>query len=439
MCTSERSTDYAVMTPALRINSERLNTTLQASCTKWGALSELSTGMCRLTLSQEDKEVRDWLVAECKSLGCDVKIDQMGNIFAIRPGKAKDKKPIAMGSHLDTQPAGGRYDGILGVQAALEVLRTLHENKLETHCPIALIDWTNEEGARFPGAMMASGVWSTKSSTPLEACWGIQDKEGIFMKQALQDIGYLGSVPCDYRENGLECHFELHIEQGPILEREGKSVAVVTSVQGMKWFAIRVKGREGHSGTTPMTGRSDALVTASRLITAVRDTALKTELGVATVGVINNDTSSQAMIPGGIDFIIDIRCSTDEMVDQLASTIFAAFDDIVKQESNGTQYEVKRTWGLPESKFHANCIDSVRAAVSKEVAEDQIMDMKSRAGHDSAWTSRTCPTSMIFVPSKEGISHSPNEYTSPEHCALGAQVLINAVLEYDRSVKEGKY
>ncbi len=185
---------------------------------------------------------------------------------------------------------GGRFDGILGVQSALEVLRTLTENNIETHCPIALIDWTNEEGARFPGAMMCSGVWSTKSSTDLEACYKLKDSDGICMRKALEDIGYLGETPCDYRENGLESYFELHIEQGPKLEAANKKVGVVTAVQGMKWFAVRVSGIEGHSGTTPMDGRSDALVTASRLITAVSDTAKSTGLGVATVGVISNDT-----------------------------------------------------------------------------------------------------------------------------------------------------
>jgi hydantoinase/carbamoylase family amidase len=334
---------------------------------------------------------------------------------------------------------GGRYDGILGVQAALEVLRTLHENNISTHCPIALIDWTNEEGARFPGAMMASGVWSTKSSTPLEACWEIQDKEGTRMKQALKQIGYLGETRCDHRENGLECHFELHIEQGPILEQEDKSVGIVTSVQGMKWYSVRVSGVEGHSGTTPMSDRSDALVTASRLITAVRDTALKAELGVATVGVINSDTSSQATIPAGIEFIIDVRCSTDEIVDQLATAILKAFDGIITSENNGTSYTIQRTWGLPESKFHARCIDAVRTSALAAVGEGQTMDMKSRAGHDSAWTSRVCPTSMIFVPSKDGISHNPNEYTSPEHCALGAQILLDAVLCYDEKAQAGEY
>ncbi|KAF2183805.1 putative N-carbamoyl-L-amino acid hydrolase [Zopfia rhizophila CBS 207.26] len=332
-----------------------------------------------------------------------------------------------MGSHLDTQPAGGRYDGILGVQAALEVLGMLHENKVETYCPVALVDGTNEEGARFPGAMMASGVWSTKSSTPLEACWTIQDKEGVLMMQALKDNGYLGATPCDYRENGLECHFELHIEQG-----------LYWNEQGMQWFAVRVTGVEGHSGTTPMTGRSDALVTASRLITAVRDTALRTELGVATVGVINSDTS-QATIPASIDFIIDIRCSTDEMVEELATQIFQAFDAIISQENNGTASEIKRTWGLPESKFHENCIKAARVSALMEVDEHQIMDMKSRAGHDSAWTSRVCPTSMIFVPSKDGILHNPNEYTSPENCALGAQILLLSVLRYDYHARLGAY
>ncbi|KAF2878483.1 hypothetical protein BDV95DRAFT_479716 [Massariosphaeria phaeospora] len=428
--------------PALRINADRLNSTLQSTCTQWGALSAPSTGMRRLALSQEDKHARDWLVQECTSLGCRITIDQMGNIFAARRGMAKDRmlrQPIGMGSHLDTQPAGGRYDGILGVHAALEVLRTLHDHQVWTHSPLALINWTNEEGARFPGAMMASGVWSTKSSTPLEACWETRDKDGVRMKQALADTGYLGETPCDYTENGLQAHFELHIEQGPILEREGKSVGIVTSVQGMKWFAVRVTGREGHSGTTPMPERSDALVTASRLIAAVRDTALKTDLGVATVGVIHSDTSSQATIPAGIDFTIDIRCSTDEMVDELASAVFEAFDTIIEEESNGTLYVVQRTWGLPESKFHEHCIAAVRASAVREVGEQRIMDMKSRAGHDSAWTSRVCPTSMIFVPSKDGISHNPNEYTSPEHCALGAQILLDSVLHYDKRLKQGEW
>lgn len=421
---------------ALRINGDRLNSTLQSTCTSWGALPN-STGMRRLALSQEDRAVRDWLVNECKVLGCDVKVDQMGNIFAVRPGTSMEKKPIAMGSHLDTQPAGGRYDGILGVQAALEILRTLNENKVETHCPIALIDWTNEEGARFPGAMMCSGVWSTKSSSDLEACYKVVDTDGITMRNALAGIGYLGVMPCDYRQNGLESYFELHIEQGPKMESTSKKIGVVTAVQGMKWFSVRVTGVEGHSGTTPMSSRSDALVTASKLITTVSVTAKSTVLGVATVGVITNDTQSQATIPSGVEFIIDVRCSTDQMVDELCNTIFKNFDEIIQRENNLTRYEIVRTWGLPESVFHEDCINAVRAAAEEEVGSSHIMDMKSGAGHDAAWTSKVCKTSMIFVPSKDGISHNPHEYTSPEDCAVGAQVLFSAVMRYDSAVKNG--
>lgn len=178
---------------------------------------------------------------------------------------------------------------------------------------------------------------------------------------------------------------------------------------------------------------------ASRFIAAVRDTARNTELGVATVGVINSDSSSMCIIPGGIDFIIDIRCSTDDMVEQLSVAIFAAFDNIIMEEGNGTAYRITDSWGLPEAKFHSKCIDVMRKATLDEVPESHQMDMKSRAGHDSAWVSQVCPTSMIFVPSKDGISHNPNEYTSPEHCALGAQVLLNAVLEYDARVRRGEY
>jgi hydantoinase/carbamoylase family amidase len=273
----------------------------------------------------------------------------------------------------------------------------------------------------------------------LEAEWEQADKDGVTMKAALVDIGYLGTTPCHYRANKIQCHLELHIEQGPLLEKVGKTVGVVMSVQAMKWFCVRITGTEGHTGTMAMADRWDALVTASRFITAVRDTAKKTGLGVATVGVINSDSSSMCIIPGGVNFIIDIRCSTDAMVEQLSSAIFAEFDDITTQESNGTAYTITKSWGLPEAKFHTNCIDAMRNGALAEVPESLIMDMKSRAGHDSAWTSQFCPTSMIFVPSKDGLSHNPNEYSSPEHCALGAQVLLNAILNYDERVKSGEF
>lgn len=284
---------------------------------------------------------------------------------------------------------------------------------------------------------MASGVWSRKSSTDLDACYKTTDTGEFTVRQALEDIGYLGDTPCDYRHNGLESYFELHIEQGPKLEAANKKVGVVTAVQGMKWFSVRVSGVEGHSGTTPMDGRSDAMVTAARLIAAVNDTAKSTGLGVATVGAITNDTQSQATIPSGVEFIIDVRCSTDQMVEDLCAAIFKSFDEIVEKENNRTRYHVARTWGLPESVFHQDCIEAVRAAATEAVGSEQIMDMKSGAGHDAAWTSKVVKTSMIFVPSKDGISHNPNEYTSPDDCELGAQVLLQSVLRYDDAVRSG--
>jgi len=285
--------------------------------------------------------------------------------------------------------------------------------------------------------MMCSGVWSSKSATGLEACWETKDIEGISMRTALEEMGYLGETPCDYRENGLESYFELHIEQGPKLEAADKKVGVVTAVQGMKWFRVRVSGVEGHSGTTPMESRSDALVTASKLITAVSDMAKSTGLGVATVGVISNDTQSQATIPSGVEFIIDVRCSTDSMVEELCTAIFTKFEDIVAVENNKTSFQIVKTWGLPESVFHKDCIEAVRSAAVSAVGASKIMEMRSGAGHDAAWASKVVKSSMIFVPSKDGISHNPAEYTSAEDCALGCQILLQAVLEYDEGVKNG--
>jgi acetylornithine deacetylase/succinyl-diaminopimelate desuccinylase-like protein len=183
--------------------------------------------------------------------------------------------------------------------------------------------------------------------------------------------------------------------------------------------------------------RSDALVTASKLIASVSETAKSTRLGVATVGVILNDTQSQATIPSGVEFIIDVRCSTDKMVEDLCSAIFKSFEEIVQQENNRTSYHIVRTWGLPESVFHDDCIEAVRSAAVDEVGVSKIMDMKSGAGHDAAWTSKVVKTSMIFVPSKDGISHNPSEYTSPEDCSLGTLILLQAVLRYDEGIQNG--
>jgi len=285
---------------------------------------------------------------------------------------------------------------------------------------------------------MASGVWSTKSSMSLEDCYAVRSTDdNVSMLSALEETGYLGLTPCSYLSNPLEAYFELHIEQGPHLEKTGRKVGVVMGIQGMEWFGVRVTGIEGHSGTAPMEGRSDALVTASKMIAAVNTVALSTKLGVATVGVISNDTQSQSTIPSGVEFIIDVRCSTDALVTKLSSAIFAQFDKIISQEDNSTAYTITRRWGLPESVFQKECTEVVRAAAVEEVGKDMIMDMKSGAGHDAGWASKVVNSCMIFVPSKDGISHNPAEYTSPEDCALGAQVLLQTVLRYDEGLRSG--
>jgi hydantoinase/carbamoylase family amidase len=272
----------------------------------------------------------------------------------------------------------------------------------------------------------------------LQDCYSVHSTDdNIAMLSALESTGYLGTTPCSYVSNPLEAYFELHIEQGPKLEQTGRKVGVVTGIQGMQWFSVRVSGIEGHSGTAPMEGRSDALVTASKMIAAVNTVALGSKLGVATVGVISNDTQSQSTIPSGVDFIIDVRCSTDAMVTALSTAIFAQFDQITTNEGNSTTYAISRRWGLPESVFQKECIEVVRAAAVEEVGDDMIMEMKSGAGHDAGWASKVVNSTMIFVPSKDGVSHNPAEYTSPEDCALGAQVLLQAVLRYDEGLRSG--
>lgn len=254
---------------SLKINADRMMKTLHETC-EWGAAHRygdgpFETGMARLTLDEDDATARRWLWKEAEKLGCSVDVDEMGNMFMIRKGK-RDGKPTAMGSHLDTQPTGGRYDGILGVMAGLEALRTMNDHSVETEYPVALVNWTNEEGARFPQSIVGSGVWC--HDVPLEKAWNLQDVKdaSLTMKSELAKIGFLGSTRCSHEATPLAAHFELHIEQGPILEATGKRVGIVQGGQAYKWFDINVRGRECHTGSTPFDTRSDAMLCASRII-----------------------------------------------------------------------------------------------------------------------------------------------------------------------------
>lgn len=380
--------------------------------------------MARLSLNDADKEVRDWFVSETKALGCEVSVDQMGNIFAVRKGRDEGRNaPVMMGSHLDTQPTGGRYDGILGVNSGLEVLRVLEEQKVVTEGGVGVVNWTNEEGARFPMMAVSSGVWA--GAVGLEKAWALQEvgEEKKTMKEELERIGYLGGVKCDW-EKGVKmaAHFEVHIEQGPILEAEKRRVGVVKGVQAFKWFEIEVKGRDTHAGTTPFANRKDALLCAARLIVESNRIA-KARGGLATTGILTQKPGSINTMAHTVMFTLDIRHTVDDELSGIEKECRAEFEKIAGEKSEkGCSVGWKELVDSPAVKFHPDCIAAVEES-AKEVVEGLEMTasdgqlwkhMISGAGHDSCYTNRRCPTSMIFTVTKEGVSHNPEEYCSPE-------------------------
>ena len=382
--------------------------------------------MARLSLGDNDQMVRDWFVNRVRVLGCTLKFDKMGNIFAIREGKNKARPPIFIGSHLDTQPMGGRYDGILGVNAGLEILRVLQENDIETEGPIGVVNWTNEEGARFPKMCTGSSVWS--GDFPLESAWALEEltpsgdhSQRRTMKQELERIGYLGAREVSYLEMPFAAHFELHIEQGPILEREGRRIGVVDGVQAFRWFEVTVQGSGKHAGTTPFETRQDAMLCASKLIVHA-NVAAKRHGAVSTTGVVNVSPGSTNTIADLVTFTIDMRAPLDSQLDATEAECRASFETIAAQDSEkGCAVTWKALTKSPAVHFDKICIGAVQAS-AKELCGDEPAHnrgsswkhMMSGAGHDSVYTSKRCPTSMVFVPSRDGISHNPEEWTSPE-------------------------
>ncbi|KGQ89502.1 hydantoinase/carbamoylase family amidase [Candida albicans P94015] len=423
---------------SLTIKQGRLIETIHETA-NWGAKGvwgpeSTQTGVCRLALSDLDKKVRDWFVQETEKLGCQVKIDEMGNIFAIYPGKNQGP-PIGIGSHLDTQPNGGRYDGILGVLSGLEVLRTLKDNNYTPNYPIAVIDWTNEEGARFPTSMISSGVWAGK--IPLETAWSLKslDVNPVSMKHELERIGYNGDVKASYLENPLACHFELHIEQGPVLENEKKKIGVVTGVQAFEWNLVTVTGKSSHAGTTPMNTRSDAIMMASKIILMAIEVASR-EGGLATVGTLDLEPRSVNVIPNIVKFSLDVRHVKDDKLEKIMNEIKTKAAEIAQTNINSSfakplTVEFQNLITSPAINFNQTNIDTVRKSALQLFKENEIRDIVSGAGHDSCFTSSRVPTSMIFIPSKDGVSHTPEEYSSPEEVENGFQVLLRSVLLYD--------
>lgn len=397
----------------------------------WDSLMETAAiggtakgGICRLTLTDLDGEVRAWFRKAAEAAGCTVTVDDMGTMFARRDGQRGDVAPIAIGSHLDTQPTGGKFDGALGVLAALEAVRTLQDAGYQTFAPIEVVNWTNEEGARFSPPMIASGVFAGVFER--DWAYGRIDADGITFGAALEAIGARGAERCG--THPLSAFFELHIEQGPILEAEGLDIGAVAGVQGMRWFEVTVTGQEAHTGATPMHLRRNALLGAARLVEKVEAIArAHPPLAVATVGSMRVKPNSPNVVPGELFLTIDMRHPEPAVLDAMEREFEAAIGEACNPL--GLVAASAKIWDQPPVAFDPRCIDAVRRAA--ETSGFKVRDMVSGAGHDAAYVARVAPTAMIFVPCRGGISHNEAEFSSKEQCAVGAQVLLQAVLDYD--------
>lgn len=406
----------------LMTDAERLWATLMETAAIGGTPKG---GICRLTLTDLDREVRDWFRNATEALGCVVTTDDMGVMFARREGQRPDIPPIAIGSHLDTQPTGGKFDGTLGVLAALEVLRALHQAGYDTFAPIEIVNWTNEEGSRFTPPMLASGVFAGVFTR--DWAYNRSDVAGATFGGALETIGQRGAQRCG--DHPLSAFFELHIEQGPILEAEGVDIGAVTGVQGIRWFEVTVTGQDAHTGATPMHLRKNALLGAARIVERVEAIArAHAPRAVATVGSMHIKPNSPNVVPGEVFLTIDVRHPEAAVLDVMENELNAMLGPV--GEPFGLTVAAKKIWDQPPVVFDVQCVASVRNAAA--TSGFSVRDMVSGAGHDAAYVARVAPTAMIFVPCRGGVSHNEAEFSSKEQCAAGAQVLLQAVLDYDR-------
>ncbi|ELY91782.1 N-carbamoyl-L-amino acid amidohydrolase [Natrialba hulunbeirensis JCM 10989] len=381
-------------------------------------------GLHRLALTDADKEIRDWFVDQLTDLNLTVRIDEFGNIFGRRQGTNPDANPVLIGSHLDSQPNGGIYDGQLGVVTALEFLRTLEDEGIETRRPIEIVNWTNEEGSRFQPAMQGSGVWA--GAHALEAEYQKTDRAGTAVREELERIGYLGESPAEPTEP-YDSYLELHIEQGPRLERAGANVGIVTGIVGFTWGEVTFTGEADHSGPTPMDHRRDALVAAADFITAVR--RLPGTLGeatVGTVGAVDVSPNSINVIPNEVTVTWDVRDGDDAVVEQAAQR--ARQEAAAAATREGVEYEVSDRMRAPSISFADRTVSAVTAAAD-EMADCRAIELESGAGHDATHLTSVCDTGMVFAVSEDGKSHSPAEYTSWDDCCQAATVFANAALQ----------
>lgn len=401
---------------ALKINSDRL----------WDSLMEMAKiggtvkgGCCRLALTDLDKQGRELYIKWAEEAGCTVKVDAIGNIMCTRPGEDMSLPPVGTGSHLDTQPTGGKFDGVYGVLSGLEVVRSMNDQGIKTKHPIEISVWTNEEGSRFAPAMMGSGVVSGRFT--LEEILDKTDLDGLRLGDELERIGFAGETPVTGRD--FHAFFEAHIEQGPYLEAEEKQVGIVTGGQGQRWYNATFMGRESHAGTTPMHLRNDALIASSQLVLKVEEIAKAHPPGCGTVGFMQVTPNSRNTIPGSISMSIDLRHPIDGELTLMDKALTEAIAEI---EATGVSVELDPFWYYEPIHFNTECVSAVRkAAVDLGYSH---MDIIAGAGHDACYVSDFAPTSMIFTPCLNGISHNEIESTTQEECEGGCSVLLNAML-----------
>ncbi len=403
----------------LKVNGPRL----------WDSLMEMAKigatpkgGVKRLTLTDLDRESRDLFARWCREAGCTIGVDKMGSMFARRPGADDTLPPVMLGSHLDTQPTGGKFDGALGVMSALEVVRSLNDLDIRTRHPIEVAMWTNEEGSRFAPAMTASGVFA--GVLKLEDALKIKDVDGLEIGPELQRIGYAGDM--DVGGRPVAAFFEVHIEQGPILEEEGIDIGIVTAANGQKWYEITLTGVESHAGPTPMSRRRDALLGASRIVELVNGIGHAHDpQACATCGMIQAYPNSRNVIPGQVFLTVDFRHPDGGKLLSMDAALRRGVEEIATR--TGLTYEMKLVADYPPVPFDASCVDAVRNAAKR--LGYSAREITSGAGHDAVYMARVAPTAMVFTPCIGGISHNEAEDMKPEWATAGCNVLLQAVLE----------
>ena len=401
----------------LRIDAARL----------WRSLMDLARigetplgGVRRITLTDLDRQGRDRVVEWFRAAGLEVRVDPIGNIFGRRAGRDPARAPVVAGSHIDTQPSGGKFDGAYGVLAGLEVVRTLNDRAVRTEAPIEVAAWTNEEGSRFTPVMMGSGVFAGAFS--LQHALSRTDIDGKSVRDELSRIGYAGTAPLG---TPIGAYFEAHIEQGPILEETGKTIGIVTGALGQRWFDVTVTGMNAHAGPTPMPLRKDALLAASRLVVEVNRIALaEAPHGRGTVGFMQVAPNSRNVVPGEVRFSVDFRHPDDAGLKTMEQQLRAACLQVADACNVATR--VEEVVYFPPCRFDAQCVAAVRAGA--EAGGYSSLEIVSGAGHDAVYVARVAPTAMIFVPCKDGISHNELEDAKPEELAAGCNVLLHAML-----------